>query len=351
MKDIARYLSSLEHIVGVSTIVLQDGQAYGVRATRVINGGGLDFLVINDRALDIGDAYFYGIPLMWKSRLGYVHPSYYEATDRGFLNAFGGGLFTTCGLSQVGDPCVDESGEQLGLHGRISGIPARNISVNRVKNNNTMELIVSGEVLEGNALEKALLLYREIKTTAFSNSIQINDRIENIGTIKSPFMLLYHFNFGFPLLSESSKIVLPHGTIVQKDSSAVENTEDLSRFLPPSRDAAPQVFYVYPDTTENYVVVAIQNPTLFDSHGLEVKIRYPKAVLPYLVHWRYYRENIYVVGLEPANCHVEGQIAEKNRGTLRYLDPGESVSIDIDISLGFLEPLKISPYQNLSSLR
>ena len=33
-------------------------------------------------------------------------------------------------------------------------------------------------------------------------------------------------------------------------------------------------------------------------------------------------EGAYVIGLEPANCLVEGQEEEKNRGTLQYIEPG-----------------------------
>lgn len=34
-------------------------------------------------------------------------------------------------------------------------------------------------------------------------------------------------------------------------------------------------------------------------------------------------EGLYVVGLEPANCHVEGRCAEREMGTLQILQPGE----------------------------
>ncbi|MBI3963166.1 MAG: DUF4432 family protein [Deinococcus sp.] len=30
-----------------------------------------------------------------------------------------------------------------------------------------------------------------------------------------------------------------------------------------------------------------------------------------------------VLGLEPANCYVEGRAKERERGTLQFLEPGE----------------------------
>ena len=38
-------------------------------------------------------------------------------------------------------------------------------------------------------------------------------------------------------------------------------------------------------------------------------------------------------GLEPANCLVEGRSVEREKGTLFYLNPGESREIHIEIGL------------------
>ena len=35
-------------------------------------------------------------------------------------------------------------------------------------------------------------------------------------------------------------------------------------------------------------------------------------------------EGLYVLGVEPANCHVEGRVKERERGTLQVLAPGEN---------------------------
>ena len=42
-------------------------------------------------------------------------------------------------------------------------------------------------------------------------------------------------------------------------------------------------------------------------------------------------EGLYVVGLEPANCHVEGRIRERERGTLPMLTPGETRRYRLEI--------------------
>jgi hypothetical protein len=78
--------------------------------------------------MDIAWAEFKGEPVSFISKTGVSTPAYFEENGFGFLRNFTYGLLTTCGLTYMGAPCVDE-GTQLGLHGRISNIPADDVSV------------------------------------------------------------------------------------------------------------------------------------------------------------------------------------------------------------------------------
>src|SRR5918993_789314 len=63
-----------------------------------------------------------GNRIAWLSHGGITSPA---SSGKGldWLSSFGGGLFTTCGLSHVGGPEADKFGER-GLHGRISNLKA-----------------------------------------------------------------------------------------------------------------------------------------------------------------------------------------------------------------------------------
>ena len=61
------------------------------------------------------------------SPAGYVAPAYYQDWGTNFLKSFTAGFLTTCGLTAVGNPCLD-AGEALPLHGTISNVPAEHIS-------------------------------------------------------------------------------------------------------------------------------------------------------------------------------------------------------------------------------
>jgi hypothetical protein len=56
---------------------------------------------------------------------------------------------------------------------------------------------------------------------------------------------------------------------------------------------------------------------------LIVRLAWETRSLPVLVQWKMPGEGTHVLGIEPANCHVEGRVAERERGTLVKLAPGQ----------------------------
>ncbi|MHC2995629.1 MAG: DUF4432 family protein [Candidatus Atribacteria bacterium] len=66
--------------------------------------------------------------MAFRSVVGESLPSFFEARGTGWLRNFGGGLLVTCGLTYLGSPGNDK-GEGLGLHGRISNLPAEEIGL------------------------------------------------------------------------------------------------------------------------------------------------------------------------------------------------------------------------------
>ncbi|MBQ9544090.1 MAG: DUF4432 family protein, partial [Clostridia bacterium] len=117
------YTGNPLQIRGAERYVLQDGKGNGMRFLFVRNGLGLEAWISLDRAGDVSRLSFKGDNMGYFSPCGYVAPQYFDKEGAGFLKSFTAGFFTTCGLSAVGSPCVDE-GESLPLHGTVSHIPA-----------------------------------------------------------------------------------------------------------------------------------------------------------------------------------------------------------------------------------
>jgi hypothetical protein len=116
-----------------------------------------------------------------------------------------------------------------------------------------------------------------------------------------------------------------------------EALADLAHFAPPQRDYREQVFYHHPRVSgDGYAAAAIVNEEVQvgSSRGLGFFVRWRVAELPYLVQWKMLGEQRYLCALEPANCYTEGRARERQRGTLRFLAPGETQ--DVHLELGVL---------------
>ena len=94
------------------------------------------------------------------------------------------------------------------LHGRLSYIPARDVSIASDWQGDDYALRIGGKMREAVVFGTNLELTREISTTLGEKCIRLSDRIENLSVDPSPLMYVYHCNPGFPLLDAGSRLVL-----------------------------------------------------------------------------------------------------------------------------------------------
>ncbi len=231
---------------------------------------------------------------------------------------------TTAGLTNVGAP-GEEGIENLVQHGNYNRIAAKNVQYEGMWEGDEYRLQIRGRIREVAPFYPNLELRRKITTYLGSNKIKIEDEIENIGFRESPFMLLYHTNFGFPLVDESAEVIVKSKISGFKEGAPTHDVADWNKISAPVHGIAERVYYhdVESDIT-GYCSAGILNKNIGDGRKLELIMRYKKEQLPILSHWKMMAEGEYVVGLEPANCHVEGRLREKEIfKTLQYLQPGE----------------------------
>ncbi|MEA3346163.1 MAG: DUF4432 family protein, partial [Chloroflexota bacterium] len=60
---------------------------------------------------------------------------------------------------------------------------------------------------------------------------------------------------------------------------------------------------------------------------------YRKAELPHFTEWKQMGDGDYVVGMEPANCLVEGRDVDRAAGRLQFLEPGEGREVHLEIGV------------------
>ena len=322
-------IGGLAQVAGVRFMTLGEGPEAGVRIADVRTGSGLRFQVTLDRGMDIGMAEYRGIPLAFRSPAGDVHPSLYDGRGKGWLRSFPGGLMTGCGLTTAGSPSTD-AGEELGQHGRLSHLQAARVSHSGRWDGQECTFTLEGEMRQAATFAENMVLRRVIETRLGRPTIALHDTVRNEGRESSPLMLLYHINAGWPLLDENARLMLCARSTVPRDAEAAPGLARARAFSAPVRGYAEQVFYheCIPDD-DGFAAVMLRNAAL----GLALTVRFRMRELGRLIEWKMAGEGTYVMGIEPANCLVEGRRAERERGTLRFLEPGEEQAFEVEIGV------------------
>jgi hypothetical protein len=302
-------LGSPEQVASATSSVVAAGPAAGCRAIDLRVLGGIDVRVLPDRGLDLGAAWYRGVPLAWISALGErpaLAPS--ELAGEGWRDAFGGGLVTTCGLANVGAPS-----EGHGLHGAYSHQPARDVEVQRTADG----LVVRGVVVDGD-LEVA----RTIATSLGTGEVRVDDVVRNRGSEAVPAPILYHVNLGAPLWSGSARLrvgVGDHVAPVPRDAAAAAHLASWDRAPGVVAGAVERVYeHAVAPEADGWAHSVVDNPAL----GLTLTLRWDAATLPRLHQWVHPAPGMGVLGLEPANCSVLGRAADRAQGRLPVLAPG-----------------------------
>lgn len=323
-----KYVGQMRQVAGVREIEFREGRASGVKAVEVSTGSGFSFTVLPDRGMDIADATYCGKPLAWMSKNGITAPQYFENGGIGFLRSFSGGLITTCGLTQAGDPGVDGD-EVLGIHGRISHIPAENYEVREYWDDCDYRIEISGRVRESCLYKENLVLKREIRCSMGESRVTVADSVENQGFCESPFMLLYHINLGYPIVSEDSRLYSSAHQVTPWNEDAMKGDGLYDKFETPAKDYQWQAFLHHMPEEEERVYAAVVNEEL----SLGVYVSYRQDQLPCFNEWKMMGQQDYVVGLEPGINIPEGRLSARDNGTLRTLKPGETYHNEYEIGV------------------
>jgi len=345
-EDILRRVGDISQIAGVRFFELGDGKERGVRALDFRCGNGFNFLILADRGMDISYAEYQGKALGWISATGQVAPYYFEPEGMGWLRSFFGGLLTTCGLTYAGAagedpqaeclvscaPCKELGRCYLGLHGRISNTPAEKVVYGGEWEGDEYMIFAEGTMREAVVFGECLEMRRRIWTHIGERRLFIRDRIKNIGFLPSPLMLLYHINIGFPIVDEGSYLLGAIRDAVPRDEEAEKGIGEFNRFVAPIPGFKEQVFYLdLKEDEEKKITVGIANKGLME--GMAFYVRYDKESLPFFTEWKMMGEGVYVVGLEPGNCHVQGRAKEREMGTLEILEPGEEKVVELEMGV------------------
>lgn len=311
------YVGNPLQVRGAEQYVLQNGKGDGMHFLNIRNGLGLEIWLSLDRAGDVSRVDFKGDNMGYFSPCGYVAPQYYDGVGAGFLKSFTAGFFTTCGLTAVGSPCNDD-GEELPLHGTISHIPAELCAIEE----NKKELIVKLKVRDAALFGRKLIMNRIYTVSYTENSFTVSDTVTNEADTESPYMILYHCNMGYPLLSENSIVKIPNNGIVARDEHAKKYIDTALQMEKPQTGYQECCYYYDVKEKQSEAQVGIFNGDI--SKGLIMN--YDKAALSCFTEWKMMGKTDYVLGLEPGNCTPDGRDVLRKNESLKFLQPDESAT-------------------------
>ncbi len=310
-RELEARVGRLEQVAGLRRLKLMEGIEAGVEQIQVRTGAGLTYYVSPNRCLDISLAEFGGSPLSWQSPNGDAHPAYFDPTGNEWLRTAAGGLLMTCGFTQAGAANLDGD-QRLGLHGRAHHLPAQQVAAEGRWHGDEYAMRIAGVVEESTIFGEAIRLTREIHSMLGANTIAITDVYENIAFEPAPLMLLYHFNFGFPLLMEDSTFEFPSKQVHARDPGTP--LEGYQSWQPPEPAHQERVYLheAIESDARGWTSAAVYNPHFPLGAGagvcsLTVRLAWSTENLPGLVQWRMAGAGAHVLGIEPTNCNVLGR--------------------------------------------
>ncbi len=307
----------------VKKSTLRGGLRDGVDAVEIDNGR-LRFVVLPTRGMGIWKAWCGDLEIGWRSPVqGPVHPKFVplaEPTGLGWLAGFDE-LLCRCGLESNGGPVYDEQGRlQYALHGRIANTTAHRVELSI--DGDSGEIALKGVIDEARLYHQKLQLASTVRTRVGESVLRISDEVVNLSAEEAQLELLYHINFGQPLLDAGSKVVLPAARVIPQTPRAADGISAWDTYEREQRGFAEQVYLF-----ELLADAAGETQTLLrNAHGnYGVSLHFTTKTLPCFTIWKSTQaaSDGYVTGLEPGINYPNLRPFESEQGRVARLAPGE----------------------------
>ncbi len=325
----------------VSKWSLHGGKQDGVDVIAVDNGK-LQFTVVPTRGMSVLRVQCGDLRLGWDSPVKeIVNPSHMDLQSRGGLGWLEGfnEWMVRCGLESNGHPGTDkfinnvgdEATIDLTLHGKIGNIPASEVEI-VVDREPPYRIRIRGRVDERMFYGPKLELWTEISTVPGSNELRISDTVTNRGEYEQEFELLYHTNFGRPLLEEGAQFLAPIARITPFNEHAAKSIAQHATYATPTRGFIEQVYCIRPlADAAGRTEILLQNK----ARDRGVSMAWALKDLPYLTQWKNTPPELegYVTGVEPGTNFPANRRVERKYGRVPKLKAGESHTATIDFAI------------------
>jgi hypothetical protein len=320
---------------------LHGGKQDGVDVIAIDNGQ-MTITLVPTRGMGILHVVSGDMRLGWDSPVReVVHPKYVNLEARGGLGWLEGfnEWMARCGLEWAGHPGVDRFINNVGdraemnltLHGKVANIPASEVEV-IVEREPRHRIRVRGRVDERAFYGPKLELWTEVSTELRSSTFRIEDALTNRGAFDQEFQILYHANYGPPLLGAGSRFAGAIRRVTPFNGHAARDVATYAEYQGPTRGFIEQVYNLQPYADANgRSMVMLRNA----EGDRAVSMGFAVAELPYVTLWKNLTalEEGYVTGLEPGSGFPYTRRIEREAGRVQKLKPGELRRFAVDVAL------------------
>lgn len=316
-RELDEYIGNTDQLITYTEGKLENG----VRVCEVQNGGNLSVTLLPDRCMDLYQVRYKGKNMNYISRAGIKPPAVHSMPDSTFLTNWFVGQMTTVGLQNIGVPKT-AYGEEYGQHGRIDNTPAEEYRHQISYEEGEPVLTLEGTMHEAEIFGPDLELHRTIKFYYDKDEFSVHDVVKNNAFGPRQIVLLYHINFGYPLLQEGTKIMVDTKKITPRTEEAKRYVNSALQIEAPSYPYPERCYFhdLEEDEAGNSHYVIFN-----DKLKIGAEVTFPHEKLPYFCEWKMLGKGEYVLGMEPMNAFLDGGAAGTPECSGPVLNPGESI--------------------------
>lgn len=312
---------------------LHGGRQEGVDLL-IVDNGLMQITLVPTRGMGIYDVKSGDQRLGWESPVKeIVNPAYIDLESRnglGWLDGFNE-MLVRCGYEWTGHPGVDDDGFLKSLHGRVQNTPASDVIVT-IDEQPPYAIHVKGRVEERTFKFSDLVTSMELTVVPGENTFALHDQLTNNADYENEYQVIYHSNFGTPILEEGAMVSAPVKQISPFNDYAKAGLKTWQTYLAPTKGFDEMVFNIVPIADAKGDTLAVLHNKAGD---MGVAVGYNVKQLPVLTVWKNTdtKKQGYVTGLEPGTSYAYNTKYQRPLGLVPKIQPGETKTFDLTYTM------------------
>ncbi|WP_297205768.1 aldose 1-epimerase family protein [uncultured Pluralibacter sp.] len=313
--------------------VLHGGRQEGSKVITIRSKSGLTIALSPTRGMNLLKVEGFGSRMGWDSPVKeVVNPAFINLESRnglGWLEGFNE-MMVRCGYEWTGHP-VRADGQLYTLHGKAGNTPVSRVEV-EVADAAPYEIRVRGLIKESTFKKADLQTLTELRYVPGSNSFSLHDVLTNHADYPHDYQIIYHSNFGTPILEDGARFLAPMAGVSPFNDYAKGGLKAWQTYAGPTKDFDEMVFNIQPLSDSNHQTLAAVVNKAGDKGA---SIAFNTEQLPVLTMWKNTDtlKQGYVTGIEPGTSYAYPVTIERQQKRVKQLQPGASTQFDLTYTL------------------